>query len=109
MKPLLHPNVYPGRAGFYFPPSDYVCIVFLTANTPKDVQPPEHAVYVKYYSAGHDFFARNDGAEAEVPLADITDGGAPEWNPGVRALIPGKSISLAAPMDCKVELSFYGE
>lgn len=47
------------------------------------------------------------GGPASVPVTDITDGQAPELNPGLRDIKDVALLGLAAAGDCVVSLAFY--
>lgn len=82
-----------------------------TPGTAESVTPPAKAKRV-VFSADGDFYARMDGTAAAVPAADVSDGSAPELNPGVRNISYDNSnnpvaISLVSSAARIVTLMFY--
>jgi hypothetical protein len=59
------------------------------------------------FSSTGNFFADFNGATAIVPSTSITNGTADVLNPTVRLVEPGQTISIIAPSNCIVTVSFY--
>jgi len=106
MKGLMVALDVMGRDTEAVAPSDSVLIIFLTAGAAKSVTVPDRARVVSINATG-DVFVRF-GDVAALPTADILDGSAPELNPGSRRVDAGSRIGLIAPVDCLVNLAFYG-
>lgn len=96
----------PNAAAEYFalPPSNYVDAKNLAAGAAETLAIPADAKYAMFSSTG-DFFAAYD-ATATVP-GDTADGSAPELNPTMRYINGRRTISVIAPADCKVTVSYY--
>lgn len=96
----------PNSIGEYFalPPSDYVNSVELTADQAESMAIPETAKYAQFASTG-DFYV-NYSTDAAVP-EDVSDGSAAEMNPTMRYVLGITRLSLVAPADCAVTVSFY--
>ena len=99
-------KILPTSIGEYFalPPSDYCNSHDLVAGQAETARVPEAAKYALFASSG-DFYV-NYSAEATVP-EDVADGSAAELNPTMRYITGIASISLVAPADCNVTISYY--
>lgn len=101
-----------GRASSFVQPSDTVnARVLAAAGTAELSAIPDGARYVGF-AATADFFALfgDDEVVAILPAADVTNGTAPELNPGMRAIPEGAThISLVTPTaGAIVTLSYWG-
>lgn len=94
-----------GRPLEVIPVSDCRQAVVLAAGETKILATPTGATMV-LINATSNVWVRFGGAAA-VPTADITDGSAPELNPGPRYIKGCSSIGFAAAQPCKVAISFY--
>lgn len=99
-------KILPTSIGEYFalPPSDYCNSIDLVSGQAESMTVPETAKYALFASSG-DFYV-NYSAVAAVP-GDVTDGSAAELNPTMRYVTGINSISLVAPSDCNVTVSYY--
>ena len=97
----------PGSIGEYFalPPADHCDSFTLIAGTAAAFNVPQGAKYAMFASSG-DFYAKYDG-DATVP-DDVSDGSAPELNPTMRYVNGVRKISVVAPADVTVTVSYYG-
>ncbi|MEF8758328.1 MAG: hypothetical protein V5B36_00950 [Candidatus Accumulibacter sp. UW25] len=87
------------------PFSDYINVQVLLPNVAESPTLPADARFILFSSTA-DFYARVNGT-ASVPSTDVTDGSASEINPTIRSLLGVTSLSLIAPANCTVSLSFY--
>lgn len=85
--------------------SDYIDISFLATGVAKSFTVPAKANTVLFSSTSN--FYLNTRAAAVIPTGDITDGSGPEYNPIVRQVSPGDTLSLIAPTACIIMLAFY--
>lgn len=92
------------RDFFALPPSDYVDARSLSAGVAESFAVPSGAKFAMFASTG-DFYAAYDGTAAEA--TDISDGSASELNPTMRYISGKTNISVIAPSDCKITISFY--
>ncbi len=99
-------KVLPASIGEYFalPPSDHCNSLELVSGQAESVSIPDGAKYALFASTG-DFYA-NYRTDADVP-EDVTDGSASELNPTMRYVIGIQNISLVAPADCSVTISYF--
>lgn len=58
------------------------------------------------FSATGNFYCKINGTAA-IPGADIIDGTGSELNPAARTVVASDTISLVAPANCVVTLSYY--
>jgi hypothetical protein len=96
----------PVSIGEYFalPPSDYCNAHDLVAGQAESVSVPDEARYALFSSTG-DFYV-NYRTAAALP-EDVSDGSAAELNPTMRYVTGIQSLSLVAPADCSVTVSYY--
>lgn len=96
----------PGSIGEYFalPPSDHCDSRNLIAGAAEAFDVPDGAKYAMFASTG-DFFASYTQA-ATVP-GDVTNGSASELNPTMRYVNGVRQISVIAPADVTVTVSYY--
>lgn len=85
--------------------SDYINAKFLVAGVAETETAPAGARIVLFSST--DNFYLNTRAAAVIPTDDIIDGSAPEYNPVIRSLITGETMSLIAPANCIVMMAYY--
>lgn len=85
--------------------SDYINVRFLAADTAETETIPTGARIVLFSATGN--FYLNTRAAAVIPTGDITDGSGPEYNPIVRLLVAGETMSLIAPAACTVMMAYY--
>ncbi len=99
------------RAAFAPQPADAPIALVLAANVAEVQAIPAGARFVIFSATDH-FFARfgtSSAITAAVPVADVTDGTAPELNPAARQIPDGAThIALIASAATTVVLSFYG-
>jgi len=98
------------------PPTDYVDVRVLAANTAERHTLPTEANFVSF-SANADFYARfgDNTVVAAIAGADVTDGTGSMMNPGIRQLpLAGTPlaevfthVSLIAPAATIVTMEFY--
>lgn len=86
--------------------SDYIDVAFLGIDTAESFTVPARANIVLFSSDSN--FYLNTRTTAVIPTGDITDGSGPEYNPIVRQVSPGNSLSLISPAACIIMLAFYG-
>ncbi len=100
-----------GRGALAPPPSDYIDARVLAGGTVEVHAIPSGAKFV-VFSANAEFYAKfgSSTVTTAVPSADVTDGTAPELNPGARMIPQGAThIALISPAGGVVTLSFYAE
>lgn len=85
--------------------SDYIDVAFLVIDSAESFTVPAKANVV-LFSSTSDFYL-NVRATAVIPTGDITDGSGPEYNPVVRHVSPGDTLSLISSTTCIVMLAFY--
>lgn len=85
--------------------SDYIDVAFLAADVAESFTVPAKANIVLFSSTFN--FYLNTRATAVIPTGDITDGSGPEFNPIVRQVFSGDSLSLIASSACIIMLAFY--
>lgn len=85
--------------------SDYVNVTTLVSGVAESVTIPSEAKFI-LFSSTSDFYARVNGT-ASIPVNDVTDGTGSELNPVIRSLIGVESLSVIAPFDCRITMSFY--
>jgi hypothetical protein len=85
--------------------SDYINVAFLGVDTAESFTVPAKASIVLFSSDSN--FYLNTRAAAVIPTGDIIDGSGPEYNPIVRRVSPGDSLSLISPAACIIMLAFY--
>jgi hypothetical protein len=89
--------------------SDYINAVVLAAGVAKRISVPAGANYVKFSSTAFPYYVRwSTTIDATVPVADVTDGSAPELNPDQANIRSLTSFSIISPSACTVTASFYG-
>jgi hypothetical protein len=89
--------------------SGFIDARVLAANTSEAHAVPAGARYVNF-SANADFYARfqSDNTAITVPAADVTNGSAPAFKPGMREIPEGTThILLIAPATTVVTLEFW--
>jgi len=86
-------------------PSDTVNARSLAAGVAEDTTVPTGAGKVLFSSTGN-FYAKMGTGAAAVP-GDVTDGTAAELNPAGWVVDAGSIISVIAPADCVLTLSYY--
>lgn len=86
-------------------PSDHVDSKVLAAGVARDATVPTGAKKV-LFSCTSNFYAKIGTGAAVVP-ADVADGTAAELNPSGWAVNPGEVISVIAPANCVITLSYY--
>lgn len=89
--------------------SDYVNVATLTADAEQQYTVPADA-YVVVLTATGNFWAKiteSSNTTAITRPVSVTNGAAPELNPGARAVTPGQLIHLIAPAGVVVCLAFY--
>lgn len=86
--------------------SDHIDAAVLAANVAESFTVPAKAKLVVFSSTAT--FYLNTRGTAVVPGNDITDGSAPEFNPIVRVVSPGDTLSLIASAACIVMMAYYG-
>jgi len=94
-----------GRPTVTLEPSDSRQVLALAAGAPKTLAVPADAT-VMMVAATNNVWIQYGGTAA-VPGADITDGSAPELNPGVRYVAGLSVIGFAAAAPCLVSVIFY--
>jgi hypothetical protein len=87
------------------PPGTYVTCAVLAAGVAETVTIPTGARCV-IFSSNADFYV-NWTTTAAVPVADITDGSAPELNPSSRQTAGVTSFSIISPTTCIVTMSWF--
>ncbi len=92
------------NSGFY-PQSDTIYRVTLSAGTMKTIEVPVKSSVVEFKSTNN-FYCKFDD-DVTVPSADITDGTSGELNPDKRVLRGVNEINLISTATCVVTLSFY--
>ncbi|MBF0560651.1 MAG: hypothetical protein HQL37_01295 [Alphaproteobacteria bacterium] len=85
--------------------SDSRSVLMLAAGQAKTLTVPSGAT-VALINATAPVWVRFGGSAA-VPSADITDGSAPELNPGPRLVKEGMTIGVAAAQSSLVNILFY--
>lgn len=96
----------PSSIGEYFalPPSDFCNSHSLSAGVAESAPVPNTAQYALFAATG-DFYV-GYGTTVAIP-ADILDGSSPELNPTMRYIAGFPYLSLIAPADCKVTVSYF--
>lgn len=94
-----------GEDAFAIRPADYVLSRSLAASTAESITVPTGGRYALFSATG-DFYA-NYTTTATVP-GDVTNGQASELNPSMRFVQGVTTISVIAPADCVVTVSFWG-
>lgn len=108
LKALVFVTDGSGRGAFAANPSGYGLARVLAASTAESFSIPAGAKFVSFACTVTNFWATFDGTTAAVPAADITNGSAPELNPGMRQLTEGQTtISVIAAEDCIVNALFW--
>lgn len=105
MKPLFLAREN-GNNTFARPTSDFVDARVLAAGVAEVHTVPAGADFV-IFSADNNFYAKPGAVVPTVPSVDVTDGSAPELNPGVWSLEGVTQIRLIAPLATVVTMSFY--
>lgn len=98
-------GTYPGRVQ-----SDSIAILDLAASTEQHFTIPTNG-YVAVFAATGNFYVLTNGQTAAVPVITNTSFPSPntnpELNPTVLSVIPNNLMSVIAPSNCIVTISFY--
>lgn len=94
-----------GKSTYSIPFSDFINVHTLDAGIAETVTIPEGAKFI-LFSSSSDFYARVNGT-ASIPVNDVVDGSGSELNPVIRSLSGVDSLSVIAPFDCRLSMSFY--
>lgn len=99
-------SIYSETARGVYNSSAFVNAYVLSAGVADTVTVPAGMRVAGFASTGN-FYANFNGAVAAVPSVDITNGTASVLNPTVRCVVPAQTISIIAPTNCVVTVSFY--
>lgn len=106
MKPLaIVPDSTFNKFTNIVPLSDHNNYLILAAGVAKSVPIPSDARMV-VFSTNIDFFVK-EGSTVDIPSSDITDGSAATLNPYVVYLGDLDSLSIIAPTEGEVGLTYY--
>lgn len=105
MRSITSDPVLDGYGILAVPLSDNSNVLILAPLVAKSITVPTGAT-IAVFSSTSTFWA-NTATTASVPDSDVTDGSASELNPEVREVTAGDTISVIAPVDSIVNITFY--
>lgn len=102
----IYPDANKGYATYIRNAPAYIDARVLAANVSETHTKPAAANAVIFSSSCAAFYAKI-GASAAVPAADVTNGSASELNPSSWFMGAATQVTLIAPTDCIITLSWY--
>jgi hypothetical protein len=102
---FLHNTTPGGGQSFALPVGEYNDVVALAADTAKSFTVPAGANFMMF--SPEMFFYLKKTSTFTIPAADVTDGTAPELNPGVRRCTPGDVYYMRARTAGNVVITYY--